>query len=179
MIAAMAMVIAACASSPDVGDGVPAGLPVRPIPAKVGIVELDKSETLPRGAGIVHRYRDGRFRPDVFLYGKEGSEDIRMQAYEFIESLKFRRVFGRFDSFRVLLDEPITVTIGNQTFPAHEIVAQIRSRAQWYDTYFSVIALPDQFVKFRITQPRSDQTPVRSREFVNGWLTAYLAGEDM
>ena len=174
----MTLVIAACASSPDDGGVVPPAASGRAIPSKVGIVERNKSETLPRGGGVVHRYRDGRFRPDVFLYEKDGAGSTRTQAYEFIESLKFQRVFGRSDAFRVVLDEPIRATIHEQTYEGHEIVAQIRGRGQWYDTYFSVIALPDEFVKFRITQPRGDQTPVRSREFVQGWLTAYLAGED-
>jgi hypothetical protein len=171
-MAVMLAAVTACASNSQVaGTSTAAGAAV---PKAIGTAQYARTDRLPRNAGLVHRYRDGQFRPDVFIYSKVDGSTTRLEAYEFIESMKFQRVWGRVDKFKIQLDQPVSLTVDSQTLQGHEIVLEVIGRAQRRDSYFAVYELPDHFVKFRITQAPSDQSVLRARDFACAWMEAYL-----
>ena len=69
-----------------------------------------------------------------------------------IETLDIIRRRGEFDSYQILLNQPITVTAGTRSLPGHEVVFGMTRRNEVRESYFAVVALDDQYVKFTITQ---------------------------
>lgn len=146
-----------------------------PLPQLVGNARHFKTEYFTRGSlGRLYRYRDGRFRPDVYVYPASEWPDVATQAFDFVQTLNAERNRRWFDAYEIMLDEPIRLPVAEDTLTGHEIVFRIRRGSQNRDSYFAVLAVRDQYVKFRITQAPDDNAPVKSRAFVHAWLSAYL-----
>ncbi len=167
------LILTACASGSSQEES---HLRARRAPQQVGTVRLNQTQQLPRYAlGAIYRYRDEDFRPDVYIYPRDQWPDLRMQAFNFVDAIGEMRLRGRYESYDMLLDVPIKLNIGTEALAGHEIIFRIAQAGRKRDSYFAVIGLPEQYVKFRITQPTEPNAPVRAREFVSAWLTAYLA----
>jgi len=167
----LALVLAACASRPATPANPAAPEPTaREIPATVDGIPKTKTERLPTGElGTIHRYGSADFRPDVYVYPTTGWSDVAGQTDEFLQTLAIYRSRGEFDSYQVLLKQPITVA----GFPGHEVVLKFTRRGQPSDSYFSLVRLPNEYVKFRISQPPEAKSVEKARSFMNSWIAAY------
>ncbi len=134
-----------------------------------------RTQVYPRSQlGTLYRYREDSFRPDVYIYPSDDWPNLREQAYLFVDVIGEMRMRRRYDDYEILLDVPITLEIPGDTLAGHEIVFRVKRGNDRRDSYFAVIAMPGEYVKFRITQALSDSSVIRSREFVNAWVSAYL-----
>jgi len=120
--------------------------------------------------GTSYRYSSPDFRGDVFVYPHKGWPDITRQANDFPQTLEVYRSRGEFDSYQILLTQPITVA----GFSGQEVVHKYTRRGQVSDSYFSVVELPNEYVKFRISQPPDAKSVGKARDFMNSWVAAYL-----
>lgn len=170
------MISAGCASSGADAEG-GSVTPEASVPQKVATAHLTRTRMFPRGVqGQIYGYVDGSFRPDVYVYPKDGWPDARTQGEDFHKTLKMMRFDREIGEYHILLDEQTTVTANGREYYGHEIVFTTVRRGLRRDSYFLVLALPEQYIKFRITQNPSAESMTRSRAFVREWLTAYTYG---
>jgi hypothetical protein len=172
--AALSFLLVACASTPKPASVEAPPAAARAVPDSVGGVGLSRTEKYPdRRLGTLYRYAQGDFRPDVYVYDKADWSDPQGQARSFIEALEINKRRGEFDSFDVLLTRSINLDANGRILPGHEIVLKMHRRNEPRDSYFAVVSLPNEYVKFRITQVPSETSIVKARDFVNGWISKY------
>jgi hypothetical protein len=174
-LVSLSLFVAACASNPK-SPAPPAALAVVSTrPNAVGEVVLADSVKYPNARlGVLYRYRHGDFRPDVYLYAKEGWPDPQGQAQEFVPTLDYYQHKGEYESYRIQLTQPIVLNAGDRALPGHEIVVRYDQKDHTRDSYFAVVSLPNEYVKFRITQRSHPNAVVSARDFVNAWLAGYF-----
>ena len=164
--------LAACAST---GTKDPGTLASSPVPQMVGAAQLTETDIFPRRRpGIGYRYRAGEVRADVYLFLKGDRDNPRTQAEDFLEELRIMRLRGDYDGYDVLTEESLTLSIGTHTITGSEIVFRTQRRARRSDEYFAAVALPEQYVTFRVVQPLAVASADSARAFVREWLTAHL-----
>ena len=164
--------LAACASA-QTQD--PDALAASPVPQVVGSARLTETDIFPRQRpGTGYRYRAGEMRADVYLFLKGDRDDPRKQAEDFLEELRIMRLRGDYDGYDVSREESVLLSIGTHTITGYEIVFRTQRRARRSDEYFAAVALPEQYVTFRVVQPLGESSADSARAFVREWLTAHL-----
>jgi hypothetical protein len=167
-----ALVLGGCASARTDDAEV---LASSPVPKQIGNARLTEADIFPRyRPGTGYRYRDGDLRADVYLFMKGDMADTRTQTDDFLKELRIMRLRGEYDSYQILVEDAVEVTNGTQIIAGHEVVFRSQRRARQNDEYFAVLALPEQYARFRITQPVDPASADEARAFVRAWLTAHL-----
>jgi hypothetical protein len=167
----IALALAACASrSATPAAPAPPEPTTREIPATVAGIKQTSAQRFPRAdMGTMYRYGNADFRGDVYVYPKTGWPDVTQQASGFSQVLEIYRSRGEFDSYQILLTQPVTVA----GFPGHEVVHKYTRQGKDSDSYFSVVQLPNEYVKFRISQPPDAKSVEKARSFMNSWVAGY------
>ena len=169
------LLLAACSSGSSTADTTPGPARTPSVPKAVDDVVAAGTQRFPSAElGTLYRYARGEFKPDVYLYAKSGWRDAQSQAQTFIETLDVNRRQGAFDSYQILLKQAITVTAGTRSFPGHEVVFRMTRRNEVRESYFAVVALDNQYVKFRITQTLDATATAKAREFARRWVALYV-----
>ena len=176
LMVVLALLLASCASNSQPVNTTPQPAAVPRIPDSVGAVVRIQTHTYPdTRLGALHRYRDGDFRPDVYVYSKTGWGDPQSQARSFMPTLDVYQQRGEYDSYQVVLTRSINLDIGGRVLTGHETVLKLNKGNTVRDSYFAVVSLPtDEYVKFRITRPADDNSVVKARDFVNAWIGRYV-----
>ena len=168
----VALSLAGCASTPADDPG---ALRASPVPQVVGGARLTETDIFPRQRpGIGYRYRAGEMRADVYVFLRGDRDDPRTQAQDFLDELRIMRLRGDYDGYAVLREESLLLSIGTHTITGSEIVFRTQRRARRSDEYFAAVALPEQYVTFRVVQPLSESSADSARAFMREWLTAHL-----
>ena len=169
------LLLAACSSGSRTADVTPGPARSPTVPTAVDDVTAAGTQRFPSAQlGTLYRYARGDFKPDVFLYAKSGWRDSQSQAQTFIETLDISRRRGEFESYQILLNQAITVTAGARSLPGHEVIFRMTRRNEVRESYFAVVALDDEYVKFRITQAVDATATARAREFARRWVALYV-----
>ncbi len=175
--ALLVVALAACASTPKQD---PDALAASPVPQVVGGARLTETDIFPRRRpGIGYRYRAGEMRADVYLFLKGDRDDPRQQAEDFLEELRIMRLRGDYDGYDVQREESLLLSVGTHTITGSEVVFRTQRRARRSDEYFAAVALPEQYVTFRVVQPLSESSADSARAFMHDWITAHLKQRDM
>ena len=178
-LTALTLVVLAssCSATPRAAD--PAVRPNnRPLPRNVlNTVVTDSQVFQAARLGKVYRFGPrGEFGQDVFIYPEENWPIPATQAKVYIETLEIDRRRGYFESFEVLLTQPVTFHSAIGELLGHEVVTKHRRKGRDGTSYFAVYPLGSDYVKFRLTR-QGDQAVEEGRAFAAAWLAAYAGGE--
>ena len=61
-----------------------------------------------------------------------------------------------------------------RSYDGHEIIVRLTPNHDNQVSYFAVVALDDQYVKFRISQPLVPGAGEKAREFAKQWVALYV-----
>lgn len=150
--------------------------PAHRIPQLVLTTALRDSQVFPADSfGAVYRYDSEAAHVDVYVYPAETWAGTSWQAGDFEQWLATEEAQRRITSYEIVSKEALALQVANHRVEGHEVVATTSRGSESRHTYFAVIALPGEYVKFRST--RAPGAPAFSqRAFVQEWLDAYLAG---
>jgi hypothetical protein len=150
-------------------------------PRRLGAFELVDTRTYPIASlGTQYRYGDSTgFQPDVYVYSgnlaKHGTDTLgalREEAREFVETLPHGQARGYYQSYKVLADTVLNVSLPTGDRVVHRISLAVRRDGADQDSYFYVTAIGSEFVKVRVTQPRGTVPTARVDAFVQELLAS-------
>jgi hypothetical protein len=166
------IVSGACASSPAAGPV--ASRTRHPVPRLVqNVIITDSVIHRSRQLGVMYRYGSGHMRRDVFIYPDDAPPDVARQAALFIDVLEIERKRKQMLRYEVLSTFSFTIPLGADTLAAQEVVVKMERKEGVLQSYFAVVSLPAEYVKFRMSPPVS-AGDIPHRDFVIAWLQAYL-----